>query len=383
MVRPQSIPQMNPARLPAPTSFTSRATMPPDGDGVVWKKGFWTKSQAGWSWVPSQWIHQPEGWSFQEGYWDRTLEDRGTVFAPAEVTDAARAGALEFQPVQEIAPEQYGQIYGAFGRVNSNYDGYPGYLYDNTGRYYGYANYGSLGTYSGYLDYPYSVNCGYPYLAQPVASNGGYSPYPYVSGYGGFGNFGGGYGGAGAYPYYGFGLGSSAGYYGGSGTSFGLGIGLSGYPYYGYGLGSYPGYYGGSGFGFGGFGLGGIGLGLGGFGSGLGGFGYNNGYAYNRGFQNGYNRGYQSGHHSLYPNYPGRPQGQHHPSTTLAGNHPNITNHNGLNHNPALNAPVNRVPDHSSAGSLANHRGGVMAPAASHPFGNPFRGIRRSLRIVG
>ena len=31
-------------------------------------------------------------WVFQDGYWDRTLEDRGTLFVPAEV-DGASKGA--------------------------------------------------------------------------------------------------------------------------------------------------------------------------------------------------------------------------------------------------------------------------------------------------
>ena len=107
----------------------------PDGDGVVWKKGFWTKVQPGWSWVPAQWIRQPDGWVFQDGYWDRTLEDRGTLFTPAEVDKTARgADDLTYQPYSKVSPEMYGQLNGAFGRPNSNYDGYPGVYYDDSGR---------------------------------------------------------------------------------------------------------------------------------------------------------------------------------------------------------------------------------------------------------
>ncbi len=157
----------------------------PDGDGVTWKKGYWAKSQPGWSWVPAQWVRQPEGWNFQEGYWDRTLEDRGTLFAPVQgAANSNGTTEVTYTPLSQIAPEQYGQLYGAFGRPNSNYDGYPGCYYDSTGRYYGYANYGNIGSYYGYLDYPYTGSYGYPYLAQPVAFNNyGYG----VSGYGGYG----------------------------------------------------------------------------------------------------------------------------------------------------------------------------------------------------
>ena len=223
----------------------------PDGEGVTWKKGYWAKAQAGWSWVPAQWVHQPEGWAFQEGYWDRTLEDRGTLFAPAQggtiTPDGNPNAEVTYTPLSQIAPEQYGQIYGAFGRPNTYYDGYPGCYYDNTGRYYGYANYGNLAPYYGYLDYPYTSSFGYPYLAQPVS----YSNYGYSSGFGGSGGVGGygygsggygGYGGYGGFGNYGnYGLGG--GHLGGIVSQSFFGYGLP--TYYGYGLGFYPGYYGG------------------------------------------------------------------------------------------------------------------------------------------
>ena len=100
---------------------------------------FLDESAVGWSWVPAQWNRQPEGWVFQEGYWDRTLENRGTLFSPAQVTATGQAtGPIVYQPVSQVSPQDYGLLYGAYGRPNSNYDGYPGVTYDNTGQYYGY-----------------------------------------------------------------------------------------------------------------------------------------------------------------------------------------------------------------------------------------------------
>jgi WXXGXW repeat (2 copies) len=128
---------------PSPDCFFIPGQYHPDGDGVAWKKGYWAKKQAGWSWVPAQWIRQPDGWVFQEGYWDRTFEDRGTLFTPAEVDSAAKgAENLTYQPYSQVTPEMYGQLNGAFGRPNSDYDGYPGTSYDQDGRYYGYGSYG-------------------------------------------------------------------------------------------------------------------------------------------------------------------------------------------------------------------------------------------------
>ena len=177
---PQERPDDEPGEPPAPDCFYIPGQYYPDGDGVVWKKGFWTKAQPGWSWVPAQWNRQPEGWVFQDGYWDRTLEDRGTLFAPAEADKSAKGDdGLTYQPYTQISPEMYGQLYGAFGRPNSNYDGYPGVYYDDDGRYYGYANYGTLGGYYGYLDYPYYGGYGYPYITTPVDYGYGYGGYGY------------------------------------------------------------------------------------------------------------------------------------------------------------------------------------------------------------
>ena len=186
---PQERPDEEPGQPPADDCFFIPGQYYPDGDGVVWKKGFWAKVQPGWSWVPSQWVRQPEGWVFQDGYWDRTLEDRGTLFAPAEVNKTAPpTDNLTYQPYATVSPELYGQLNGAFGRPNSNYDGYPGVFYDEDGRFYGYANYGNLAPYYGYLDYPASGGYGYPYYASPVQ----------YGGFGGGGFGGGGFGGCGS-----------------------------------------------------------------------------------------------------------------------------------------------------------------------------------------
>ena len=389
----------------------------PDGAGVAWKKGYWAKAQPGWSWVPAQWVHQPEGWNFQEGYWDRTLEDRGTLFAPVEGGTAAADGTAEviYTPLSQIAPEQYGQIYGAFGRPNSYYDGYPGCFYDNTGRYYGYANYGSISSYYGYLDYPYTGSFGYPYLAQPV-SYGGYG-YNGLNGYGGYGGYGGGYntfgtgyGGLGSYGNYALGGGYLGGLFAQSYYPFGV------TNYYGYGYGASPGYYGstfnsvglgynGLGGGFGGLGVGGLGLGFGllGLGSGLGGYGLGlGGLSYglggyglggyglggyggyggygNNGYRQGYRQGFQSGvaasHPNLYPHNPGHPQnlggrGNLNNSRTTVAAPAFVNRHTGVNQpGHGLNQVVG-VGQRANFASNGNQRG-VLAPASSHPYANPF-----------
>jgi hypothetical protein len=130
---PADRPDENVGESPGADHFYVPGVWVPDGDGVAWRKGFWAKAQTSWSWVPAQWIRQPEGWVFQEGFWDRTLEDRGTLFTPAQVmpTTSGTTGPMVYQPLSQVSPQDYGLLYGAFGRPNSNYDGYPGGYYDN------------------------------------------------------------------------------------------------------------------------------------------------------------------------------------------------------------------------------------------------------------
>jgi len=181
---PADRPADEPGPAPGEEYFYVPGNYAPDGNGVVWKPGFWAKAQEGWSWVPAQWIKQPEGWVYQAGYWDRTLEDRGILFTPAQVNTSGNTGDIVYSPLSQVSPDSYARLYGAFGRPTTYYDGYPGCYYDPSGNYYGYANYGSIGLYNGYLDYPYTDFGGYPYSVYPTT----------YAGYGGYGGYGLGYG---------------------------------------------------------------------------------------------------------------------------------------------------------------------------------------------
>ncbi|MBV8611928.1 MAG: YXWGXW repeat-containing protein, partial [Singulisphaera sp.] len=389
---PADHPPDEPGASPGPNYFYVPGTYVPDGDGVVWKPGFWAKFQPGWAWVPAQWVHQPEGWTFQEGYWDRTLEDRGTLFAPAQVASGARSGETVYQPYTQISPQTYGLLYGAFGRPNAYYDGYPGCYYDSNGRYYGYADYGILSPYYGYLDYPYYGSFGYPYITYPQAyTYGGYGygyPGSYGLGYGGYGYggygpgllggtlsslFGFGYG----YPYYG-------GLYGGFGYPYyGLGYG---YPYYGLGYGGLG--YGGLGYGglgYGGLGYGGLGYGLGFGGLGFGGFGFPfygglgfpffpffGGFGYP--FYGGFGFGFPAfgrfgfgrfGFHQPFHHYPFFPNG----NRSIVNGNSNRIGSRIVNNN--INTLQNRSIRSGSNGFAPRHNG-VMPPPSSRPFANPF-----------
>ena len=339
-------PAEHPADDPGPSPDDDHFYVPgqyfPDGNGVIWKPGYWAKTQPGWSWVPAQWVKQPEGWTFQDGFWDRILEDRGTLFAPAEVAPDARNGNTVFQPYTQVSPQSYGTLYGAFGRPNSNYDGYPGCAYDANGRYYGYAQYGNLGSYYGYLDYPFYGGFGYPYVTSPVVV-GTYGGY----GLGGFGGFG----------LCGFGIGVSSAFYGVSPYYAGFGYG---YPYYG-------------GFGYGGFGYGGFGLGMG-LGLGLGfGFGYpfyGFGFGYPLYGWGGYGGGWgnwRGGYGHRAPFYPGGGVRNVNINRNI-----NITRNFNVNRN--INVAGRGLNRGGMGGqSVMRQHNGVMAPPSSRAFGNAFQ----------
>ena len=174
---PADRPSEDPGSPPKANCFFIPGEYVPDGEEVVWKKGYWADVQPGWSWVPARWIRQPEGWVYQDGFWDRPLEARGILFAPAALDgDADVVGQLFYSPYTIVSPELYGQLYGAFGRAGSAYDGYAGAIYDDDGRYYSYADYGMLSNYYGYLDYPNLGAYGYPYYVSPLI----YQSYGYT-----------------------------------------------------------------------------------------------------------------------------------------------------------------------------------------------------------
>jgi len=48
----------------------------------AWRPGFWLQARPDWIWVPAHYVLTPHGYVFVDGYWDYTLERRGTVFLP-------------------------------------------------------------------------------------------------------------------------------------------------------------------------------------------------------------------------------------------------------------------------------------------------------------
>jgi hypothetical protein len=63
------------------------------GSRFLWRPGFWVAYHPGWIWTPSHYVWTPVGYLFVEGFWDMPLDDRGLLFAPAQIDPALLAGS--------------------------------------------------------------------------------------------------------------------------------------------------------------------------------------------------------------------------------------------------------------------------------------------------
>ena len=87
---PSDAPAEEVGPAPGPDSFLVAGHFAPDGDGVAWKPGFWTKSQPGWEWTPALWVRLGDGWAYREGRWSHAT----TATASSTATSTATATAL-------------------------------------------------------------------------------------------------------------------------------------------------------------------------------------------------------------------------------------------------------------------------------------------------
>lgn len=74
-----SSPAPAPDRLWAPGSWFWINTR------YAWRPGYWVSASPDWVWVPERYVWTPRGYIYVDGYWDRTLERRGVIFAPLYV----------------------------------------------------------------------------------------------------------------------------------------------------------------------------------------------------------------------------------------------------------------------------------------------------------
>ena len=58
------------------------------GSRYAWRPGYWVTANPDWVWQPAHYVWTRRGCVYVDGYWDRTLERRGVLFAPMYVQSA-------------------------------------------------------------------------------------------------------------------------------------------------------------------------------------------------------------------------------------------------------------------------------------------------------
>jgi hypothetical protein len=48
----------------------------------AWSPGYWTQGRTNWTWMPAHYVWSPRGYIYVDGYWDYSVNRRGTLFAP-------------------------------------------------------------------------------------------------------------------------------------------------------------------------------------------------------------------------------------------------------------------------------------------------------------
>lgn len=100
-----------------------------------WRPGFWSAAQANWVWTPSHYLWSPRGYVYVDGYWDRTIDRRGILFAPVSFgRNVYSRRGFSYSPVTVIN----------LGVFSSHLFLRPSYGHYYFGDYYG-ANYASNG----------------------------------------------------------------------------------------------------------------------------------------------------------------------------------------------------------------------------------------------
>lgn len=89
--RPPNSLEVGPSSLaPSADRFWTPGSWHWSGSRYVWRPGRWMSVYPDWVWQPAHYVWTPRGYVYIDGYWDRTLERRGVLFAPMRVTRLVR-----------------------------------------------------------------------------------------------------------------------------------------------------------------------------------------------------------------------------------------------------------------------------------------------------
>jgi hypothetical protein len=102
---PDDRPEEKDQTAPGPDFFFVPGEYVPNGNSLVWRPGFWSRSVPGWEWVAASWVRLSSGWAFRDGYWDRLEDESGTV----PRASGSRPGNLTARPTASRSPFTVGE----------------------------------------------------------------------------------------------------------------------------------------------------------------------------------------------------------------------------------------------------------------------------------
>ena len=110
----------------------------------AWSPGYWARGRADWDWIPAHYVWTPRGHIFVEGYWDYSVERRGTLFAPVYFDrDVYSRSGYSYSPSIVLGLSMFAQHLFLRPNYHHYYVGdYYGNRY-NQGGYYAAHNYQS------------------------------------------------------------------------------------------------------------------------------------------------------------------------------------------------------------------------------------------------
>ena len=101
----------------------------------LWRSGYWADYRPGWVWAPACYRWTPSGHVFIDGYWDRSLEDRGVLFPPVAIAQEVYAApGFAYTPAYAIRPDSlYEALFVCRDRGSYYFGDYFGHDYAGAG----------------------------------------------------------------------------------------------------------------------------------------------------------------------------------------------------------------------------------------------------------
>ncbi len=90
-------------KAPSKDHFWSPGSWMWEQERYAWSPGYWAEGRSNWDWTPAHYVWTPRGYVYVDGYWDYSMNRRGTLYAPVHFRSgySSRPG-YQYSPVIAI-----------------------------------------------------------------------------------------------------------------------------------------------------------------------------------------------------------------------------------------------------------------------------------------